>query len=367
MNVIKPKSLLIILALAHLAAPTYAAEPRNVAIVIYEGVEVLDLAGPAEVLEIAGSYGRTGDLPAFRLYTVAPSADPVTSQNFLTLVPDHTPATAPVPDVLVIPGGQMRAVLGDEQFMGWLDRAMDSALTLTVCSGVSAPTQLGRLDGLEATTWHNLVDRLSQQHPEVDFQHGKRFVDNGNLITTAGVSAGIDGSLHLVARLLGLEVARETATYMEYPWTPEPYLVDSYPVLNPTLDAAGRAVQVGRMQLRSGDLEGAESTWRRALDKDPGNADLLYGLFQTLARMERWPEAIEVSLRIVPANPVRGYYNAASAAARSGRNDTAIEHLRAAIEAGFHNPAWIAADDDLASLHDDPRFESLLALAATEE
>ena len=353
-------TILVLTACAALASPPQ----KKVAIVIYDGVEVLDFGGPAEVLEIGGLYGRAGDQRnAFELYTVAPETAAVTSQNFLRVVPDYTPETAPQPDILIIPGGKTSAVTGDAEFMKWIAGAMDHAITLTVCSGASVPAQLGKLDGLTVTTWHGIIDRYNERYPNVSFVHGKRFVDNESIITTAGVSAGIDGALHLVARLLGLEAADSTARYMEYRWTPEPYLVDGYPILNPQLEDAARASHLGKILLRSGDLAGAARIYRAALEDDPDDGSLWYGLFEVLTARKDWRGALDATLKVAESNAIRGFYNAASTAMKLGDHDGALAYLSKAIDSGFHNRSWIERDEDFAALRSDPRFVTLLRRA----
>lgn len=188
---------------------------RNVAIVVHEGVELLDFAGPGEVFSAADG-GR-----AFRVYTVNETDKPVKSQRFLTVTPEFTIANCPKPDILVIPGGATGVLRRSPEFMKWVkDRAPDTEIMFSVCTGAFVFSDAGLLDGLEATTHYASIDRL-KQNPKIKVRADRRVVDNGKVVTTAGVSAGIDGALHLVARLHGKEVAERTAKYMEYRWQPE--------------------------------------------------------------------------------------------------------------------------------------------------
>ena len=242
------------LVVASLIASASAASPagaphgkrytRNVAIVVYEGVELLDFAGPGEVFQAASGFASYRGQPGFNVYTVATSTKPLTSQQFLKVVPDYSIANAPKPDIIVIPGGGSKVLVDDPSFMAWAAKtSREAELTLTVCTGAFVPAKAGLLDGLTVTTWYGAIERLRTAAPKSTVQEGRRFVDNGSIITTAGVSAGIDGALHAVARLAGRAVADQTARYMEYHWTPEPYLAQRYPYLNPSLDDAGRAEQ----------------------------------------------------------------------------------------------------------------------------
>ena len=188
---------------------------RRVAIVIWNGVELLDFSGPGEVF--AATRGEQGE--CFRVYTVSSSTSPVTSQGFLKVLPNFSIVDCPQPDIVLLPGGGTATLENDEPLMTWINQAVEvSEVTLSVCTGVFALAQLGFLEGQKATTWHGAIDRLQQLHPTVEVQADRRFIDNGKVITSAGVSAGIDSSLHLVARLLGKPTAVRTAQYMEYHW-----------------------------------------------------------------------------------------------------------------------------------------------------
>lgn len=199
---------------SELAAPG-PAKPRTVAILLYEGVELLDFAGPGEVF----SSARGPDGPAFRVTTVAAQAGPLRSQGFVTLTPEHTFEDCPPPDILVVPGGN---VPGDARHVEWVQAcARTGELVLAVCNGAHLVADAGLLQGLEATTHHGSLESLARRHPETRVYTNRRFVDCGAVMTCAGVSAGIDGSLHVVKRLLGEEAARRTARYMEYEWRPE--------------------------------------------------------------------------------------------------------------------------------------------------
>jgi transcriptional regulator GlxA family with amidase domain len=213
--------ILFALPLLMLLSPLQAAaqekkERLNVAIVVHEGVELLDFAGPGEVFAAAGG-GRV-----FNVFTVAPNAKPLTSQRFLSITPRYTITDCPKPDILVIPGGNTGVLLRDPAFMEWVKKAVpETQVTLTVCTGAFVLAELGMLDGLEATTHYGSISGLKNKYTKVKVKENCRFVDNGKIVTSAGVSAGIDSSLHVVARFCGFNVAQGTARYMEYKWEPE--------------------------------------------------------------------------------------------------------------------------------------------------
>jgi transcriptional regulator GlxA family with amidase domain len=244
MRAVAMGSLAVLTACSAGAAEAPRARTRNVAIVLYEGVEILDFAGPSEVFSAATGYAGLGDRPAFRVYTVSATKEPITSQGFIRVTPEFSIDDAPKPDVVVFPGGDSSRVTGNPRFMEWSAKAMQEAeVTLTVCTGAFVAAKAGRLDGKTATTFYNAIEGLRKAAPNATVQDGRRFVDSGDIVTTAGVSAGIDGALHVVARLVGRSAADKTARYMEYHWSPEPYLARGYSYLNPGLDAAGRAAQ----------------------------------------------------------------------------------------------------------------------------
>jgi len=187
-------------------------DQRAVAILVYPGVELLDFAGPGEVFAATGK---------FHVYTVSVDGEPVLSQGFVTVDPQFSIADAPAPDILIIPGGGIRNVLENAGLMAWIRSAAGTAdHVLTVCTGAFALAEAGLLDGLRATTHHGSIDHLREKAPRTEVLEGVRFVDNGKFVTSAGVSAGIDMSLHVVGGLLGEETAVRTARYMEYAWSP---------------------------------------------------------------------------------------------------------------------------------------------------
>ncbi len=196
---------------------------RSVAILVFEGAEVLDFAGPFEV------FGVTSELHAHRFFDVALVAerdDPVRAINGMLVVPNRTYAQLPRPDVLIVAGGAgTRRAMHDPRLLAWTAEAAQHAeIVLSVCSGARILGALGLLDGKEVATHHQVFDHVAEIAPRALLNRQARFVDAGKVVTTGGISAGIDGSFHVVARLLGGEVARRTAHYMEYAWTPDrPY------------------------------------------------------------------------------------------------------------------------------------------------
>lgn len=191
---------------------------RNVAILVFEGMEILDFAGPSEVFAVA---------QGFNVYTVGLSAAPISSQGFVNITPNYTLDNSPAPDIVVVPGGSTDPLLQHHPLVRWIQAcAARSEVILSVCTGAALLGKAGLLDGKQATTFHNYIDALQQAFPKAKVLRDKRFVDNGQIITTAGISAGIDGALHVVANLQGEQAARQTAQHMEYDkWQPNQGLV----------------------------------------------------------------------------------------------------------------------------------------------
>jgi len=192
---------------------------KQVAIVVYDDAEVLDFAGPFEVLAV------TDELSGYALMDVklvATTAQPIRAVNGMQVVPNATLADLPHPALVLVAGGVgSRQALKDEQLLAWLQCASATAeRVMSVCSGALILARAGMLTGLNVTTHHEVEGYLAQLEPTATLCMDQRFTDNGKILTTGGISAGIDGAFYLVDQLYGREVALRTATYMEYDWKP---------------------------------------------------------------------------------------------------------------------------------------------------
>jgi transcriptional regulator GlxA family with amidase domain len=190
---------------------------RNVAIVIFPDVELLDFCGPFEVFSVAGTVVAPGN---FNVFTIAEQSGPLRTRNGLSVNPHYRLEDAPPPHLLLIPGGQgTRPLLNNAPLLEWIRTKSASAeLTLSVCTGALLLAKAGLLDGLGTTTHAGAIDLLRQLAPKSTVYADRRYVDNGTIICSAGIAAGIDMSLHIIERLLGPDAAIKTAGYMEYPW-----------------------------------------------------------------------------------------------------------------------------------------------------
>lgn len=194
---------------------------RNVAILVFDAVEVLDFCGPLEVFGATGP--RDSAARPFFVYTVAEQAGPVMARHNLSVNPTFTIADCPQPDILLIPGGRgTRSLVHHERLLNWIkEQAEQVELLLSVCTGALLLAKVGLLEGLSATTHFAAFEELRALAPHTTLCPDKRYVDNGRIVLSAGVSAGIDMALYVVGRLLGEERANETARYIQYDYWPQ--------------------------------------------------------------------------------------------------------------------------------------------------
>lgn len=195
----------------------------QVGILIFDGVEVLDFAGPFEVFSrtrlAPGIESRRSEETApFNVFTIAARSEPIAATGGLRVLPHHDFASAPSIDILVVPGGfGTRALLQDPSVCEWIRRTAATAQRVaSVCTGSLLLARVGLLAGRRATTHWGALELLGSLDPTIRVEPGFRVVDD-NILTSAGVSAGIDMALNLVESMYGREVADETAKYIEYP------------------------------------------------------------------------------------------------------------------------------------------------------
>ena len=191
----------------------------RIGIFVFDGAEELDWAGPWEVL---AAWARIWSDDDVEVFTVARAEGPVTCAKGLRMLPDRTWETAPPIDVLLVPGGQgTRPLARDEPTLDWIrGHAAGGALVTSVCTGSLVLAAAGLLRERAAATYWNAFDELLELDPTIEPRREDRFVDTGEIVTAAGVSAGIDMALHLVARLHSPERARDVRRYIQY--DPEP-------------------------------------------------------------------------------------------------------------------------------------------------
>ena len=197
---------------------------RNLAIIIFDEVEVLHFAGPFEVFSVCGRK-EGGEIP-FHVYTVGEKLI-IYARNGLIVTANFLLSNCPKPDLILIPGGGgyyadgtpfgSRKEMDNPVLLDWIkEQNKTSELVLSVCTGSLILAKAGLLHGLSATTHHGAIDKMREIAPDTTLLPEERWVDNGRIILSAGVSAGIDMSLYVISKLYGKNVADETARYMQY-------------------------------------------------------------------------------------------------------------------------------------------------------
>lgn len=193
---------------------------RAVGIYVFDEVEVLDFSGPFEVFSVANRVAaRAGAEEPFAVHTISRDGEAITARGGYRFIPSHGFDYAPPNDIVVIPGGVVDRECADAEVIAWL-RAQDnrSEITASVCTGAFMLAAAGLLTGRRATTHWEDMDDLARRYPEVEVVGDAPWVDEGAVVTSAGISAGISMSLHLVRRLAGQDLAIRTARQMEYDW-----------------------------------------------------------------------------------------------------------------------------------------------------
>jgi putative intracellular protease/amidase len=265
-----------------------AKQKLNVAILIFDGVQIIDFTGPYEAL----GAGRRRNV-----YTVAEKPDVITTAMGMRVAPNYTFANQPKPDIIVVPGGGnsgepgakphgVGAQLNNEAVIRWVrESAAQSKYVMSVCNGAFILAKAGLLDGLTATTTAGYIDYLATVAPKTKVVYDQRYVDNGKIITTGGLSAGIDGAMRLIEKLDGRGAAIQTALGIEYNWQPDSgwaraALADQR-IPNPIYEAFYTA-ETELLDLKDG-LYKSEEVWRTPSELAPA---------EMLKRMdEKWAAA----------------------------------------------------------------------------
>ncbi|NIO06418.1 MAG: DJ-1/PfpI family protein [Proteobacteria bacterium] len=193
---------------------------KRVGILIFPNVEVLDFCGPYEVFSVThlNEEKRREEPSPFELLLIAEKEDSVVATGGLRVLPDCTLVNCPSLDILVVPGGWgTRREIDNASLIDWIAERGNQVETLTsVCTGAILLGRAGLLDGRRATTHWRSLDWMRELFPRVTVEDQLHVVEDGHVLTSAGISAGIDMALRVVARYFGEAVARNTARYMEY-------------------------------------------------------------------------------------------------------------------------------------------------------
>jgi transcriptional regulator GlxA family with amidase domain len=197
-------------------------ERKRVGIILFEDIEVLDFCGPFEVFSATrlDDKKRREEFSPFEVLLIAERPGPITTTGGMTVLPHYTFENCPRLDVIVAPGGWgTRRESKNPVLLGWLRaRAAEAETVTAVCTGSMLLGFAGLLDGLRATTHWRSLDWMRDSFPLVTVEYDKHFVKDGRVFTSAGISAGIDMALKVVAHYFGEDIARATARHMEFPY-----------------------------------------------------------------------------------------------------------------------------------------------------
>ncbi|HEY3249932.1 MAG TPA: DJ-1/PfpI family protein [Ignavibacteria bacterium] len=188
---------------------------RNLGILIYNDVEVLDFAGPFEVFNAANEvHGEN----IFNVFTIAETSEAISARNGLKVIPDCSINTCPALDILLVPGGNGRKFqMNNPVITGWIKKVFDDLeLLLTVCTGVFIAGKAGVLNVKEATTHHGSYEEFGKNFPNINLVKYVKYVDSGKIVTSGGISAGINMSLFVIDKLIGENLGKKIAEHMEY-------------------------------------------------------------------------------------------------------------------------------------------------------
>lgn len=191
----------------------------NIGIFTYENAEVLDFAGPFEVLSTAKRLSKN----AWNIFLIGQYGDTVNARGGFLISPHYSFRDCPELDVLIVPGGIHTTELDKREVISWIAQTAGQVQVLaSVCTGAFLLAEAGLLDGRQVTThWEDIAD-LRHNYPKLDVRENLRWIEQGKIITSAGISAGIDMSLHLVSKMASPELAVFTARQMDYPWHKDP-------------------------------------------------------------------------------------------------------------------------------------------------
>jgi len=193
---------------------------KTVGIFVFDDIEVLDLGGPFEVFSVANRVvQRSGKEAPFQVITISSAAEQITARGTYQFVPSHTFANAPFVDIMIIPGGVVDQECKNPDVVKWITKTNTTTeLTASVCTGAFLLAKAGLLCGLNVTTHWEDIDDLARDYPDLNVVCNQPWVDEGKIVTSAGISAGISMSLHLIQRLISKDTAITVARQMEYDW-----------------------------------------------------------------------------------------------------------------------------------------------------
>jgi putative intracellular protease/amidase len=247
-------------------------KPLSVGILLYPDVQIIDYTGPYEIFGWAG----------YKVTTVSEDGKPLSTNMKMKVVPDYSFKNAPQFDIVLIPGGDHHKAMHNKATLGWIKAQSTAAQTiLSVCTGAYILAETGLLDNLSATTFYPALRNFKKDYPKITTITNQRFVDNGKVITAAGLSSGIDAALHVVAKYQGIEKAKSIAMSVEYDWKAEKGFVRGN-MADVQLQSVGGLLP---KQLRFDEVYsyGSESEWLASYNVSAEQALTLNGVSESLA------------------------------------------------------------------------------------
>lgn len=190
-------------------------KPLAVGIYLFNEVELLDFAGPFEVFSVTAELNN---YRLFNVFTITENGGQIRTVNGLRVGPDYNFTNHPPIDLLIVPGGAgTKGEMTKEPVLKWLKEQYETSQnTMSVCSGTRLIGKLGLLDNMEMITHHEVIEDMKNIAPRAIIKKDARFTDNGKILTSAGITAGIELSLYVVEKLYGKKIADKTIIYMEY-------------------------------------------------------------------------------------------------------------------------------------------------------
>jgi len=263
-----------------------AGSRKHAAMLIFDGVQIIDFTGPWEILD-----------SQFDVFTVAEKSAPITTSGGMSLNPAYTIENAPKAEILVVPGGGssrkgkpgVGRQMANPEVIRWVQaEAKDADYVMSVCNGAFILAQAGLLDGQSATTTAGYIELLKQTAPRTKVVADQRFVDNGKIITTAGLSSGIDGALHLIDRIYGRGQSQFVAVNAEYNWDPSGQFVRAQFGDMPMLHTF--VMLKFRLHAQPLRYEASREFWHSewALETKQPFAEVLAALNDTVANEDHW-------------------------------------------------------------------------------
>jgi len=271
--------------------------PLKVSILLFNGAEIIDFAGPWEV------FGTAGLL----VHTVAEKLEPMTMVFGQKVIADYTFENSPKADILLVPGGAIfnQQALDNPRLIQWIQvKSKDVMHVMSVCTGAFLLAKAGLLVDQTVTTTYGMIDDLMT--PQTKVVYDQRFVVSGKIITTAGLSSGIDGALHLVSKMLGPGKAQSVALEMEYPWDPQSHFARA---------AMADRFLPGGLRYAKPKLKGMQAT-----------------MISTAGDTDRWEIQVLVSAPNSSAEIVGLVRDGIAANTATGGMFKPIPHIRGAVE-----------------------------------